>query len=258
MSTPSATSGAARKDDAHIDRDWTIERRLIDGVQARDVRNIVTANGITTELYRPDWGIVQGTVQQVIHVALRGSAVSAWHQHRQRWDFLFVVGGHLRVVLYDPRDGSPTRRTGGRVPPQPGEADAALRCRPGSGTAFRISRPTSRVSSTCSIVLMTTPIRTSGAFRSRPTSFPTGSPSECRPHALDERCRARAPRRSWPASNAVGVDLEHLGKSARQRGRGHLDLAAHRTRPPLDRGGLASSAALRTRQPDQRRQRSRD
>jgi len=108
MSTPSATSGAARKDDAHIDRNWTIERRLIEGVQTHDVRNIVTANGVTTELYRPDWGIVQGTVQQVIHVALRGGAVSAWHQHRQRWDFLFVVGGHLRVVLYDPRDGSAT------------------------------------------------------------------------------------------------------------------------------------------------------
>ena len=106
-STDAVQAGA--RDRAHIDRDWVVTRRLIEDVSVREVRNIVTANGITTELYRPDWGIVQGTVQQVIHVALRGNAISAWHQHRSRWDFLFVVGGHLRVVLFDPRDGSPTR-----------------------------------------------------------------------------------------------------------------------------------------------------
>ena len=43
----------ARQDDAHIDRDWVVRRRLIDGVKVREVRNIVTGNGITTELYRP-------------------------------------------------------------------------------------------------------------------------------------------------------------------------------------------------------------
>jgi dTDP-4-dehydrorhamnose 3,5-epimerase len=100
---------SARKDDAHIDRDWVVRRRLIDGVKVREVRNIVTGNGITTELYRPDWDFVDGAVQQAIHVALRGQAISAWHQHKLRWDYVFVVGGHLRVVLHDPREGSPTR-----------------------------------------------------------------------------------------------------------------------------------------------------
>jgi dTDP-4-dehydrorhamnose 3,5-epimerase len=109
MSLTDATA-PGHKDAAHIDRDWMVRARLIDGVRLRDVRNVVTANGITTELYRPDWDIVDGVIQQVIHVALRAGAVSAWHQHRQRWDFLFVVGGHLRVVLYDPREQSPTFR----------------------------------------------------------------------------------------------------------------------------------------------------
>jgi dTDP-4-dehydrorhamnose 3,5-epimerase len=98
-----------RKDDAHISRDWAIDRRLIDGVAVREVRNVVTANGVTTELYRPDWGVVQGEVQQAIHVALRGNALSAWHQHHHRWDYLFVVTGHLRLVLHDPRADSPTK-----------------------------------------------------------------------------------------------------------------------------------------------------
>jgi dTDP-4-dehydrorhamnose 3,5-epimerase len=109
MSSGSTTPGEGRKDAAHIDRDWVVQQRLIDGVRTREVRNVVTANGITTELFRPDWGIVDGSVQQAIHVALRGEALSAWHQHRERWDFLFVVGGHIRVVLYDPREDSPTR-----------------------------------------------------------------------------------------------------------------------------------------------------
>lgn len=102
-------STTARKDTSHISRDWVLDRDLIDGVAVREVRNIVTANGITTELYRPDWGIVDGGVQQAIHVALRGNAISAWHQHRHRWDYIFVVGGHMRVVLFDPREGIPTK-----------------------------------------------------------------------------------------------------------------------------------------------------
>ena len=103
-----ANQTGARKDTAHITKDWVIDRRLIEGVRTREVRNIVTANGITTEIYRPDWGIVDGQVQQAIHVSLRGGTVSAWHQHRSRWDFLMVVGGHMRVVLHDPREDSPT------------------------------------------------------------------------------------------------------------------------------------------------------
>ena len=43
------------------------------------------------------------------HVALRAQAISAWHQHRRRWDFLFAAGGHLRVVLFDLREDSATR-----------------------------------------------------------------------------------------------------------------------------------------------------
>ena len=100
--------GGGRKDDAHISKDWEIERRLIEGVVTREVRNVVTANGITTELFRGDWGVVDGEVRQAIHVALRGNALSAWHQHRGRWDYIFAVGGHLRIVLHDPREDSPT------------------------------------------------------------------------------------------------------------------------------------------------------
>jgi dTDP-4-dehydrorhamnose 3,5-epimerase len=91
-----------------MSRDWVVERRLIEDVFVREVRNVVTANGITTELFRTDWDLGDAEVQQAIHVALRGGALSAWHQHRERWDYIFVVRGHIRVVLHDPREGSPT------------------------------------------------------------------------------------------------------------------------------------------------------
>ena len=99
----------ARKDPAHISREWVLDRELIDGVTCREVRSVVTANGVTTELFRSDWGVVDGEVEQAIYVALRGNAISAWHQHRERWDLLFVLSGHLRLVLYDPREDSPTQ-----------------------------------------------------------------------------------------------------------------------------------------------------
>ena len=101
-------ASAAAKDAAHITKDWVVDRQLIEGVRTREIRNVVTANGITTEVYRRDWEIVDGQVEQAIHVSLRGGAVSAWHQHRYRWDFIMVVDGHVRIVLHDPREDSPT------------------------------------------------------------------------------------------------------------------------------------------------------
>ena len=133
-------SGGAEKDRAHINKEWVIDRQLIDGVKTREVRNVVTANGITTEVYGPDWNIVDGRVQQAIHVSLRGGTVSAWHQHRDRWDFIMVVGGHMRVVLYDPREGSPTHSADRHLPPEPVAADAARGAPVGMARRPRTSR----------------------------------------------------------------------------------------------------------------------
>ena len=91
-----------------MSREWEVRRDLIDGVQVREVRNVVTNNGVTTEVFRRDWGIVDYDIPQIIHVALRGSALSAWHMHRKKTDHILTVGGHLKVVLYDDRPDSPT------------------------------------------------------------------------------------------------------------------------------------------------------
>ena len=233
---------SARKDDAHIDRDWVVRRRLIDGVQVREVSNIVTANGVTTELYRPDWGIVEGTIQQAIHVALRGHAISAWHQHQQRWDYVFVVGGHLRVVLHDPREGSPTRDQVDVFHLSPARP-RSWRFRPASGTGCRTCPLTCPRSSTCSIVRMTTRIRTSGASRPTARTSPTASASEAFVLTLWTGDPVLAARADAAGVDRVGVDLERLGKAERQRGLGTW-ISPHTESDVVGLRGALRSAAL--------------
>ena len=93
-------------------REWERREERIAGVEVREVRNIVTGNGITTELFRKDWGIVGSEVTAMIHVTLRPGAISAWHMHKLKTDHLFAVAGAIRAVLYDDRPGSATN---GRV-----------------------------------------------------------------------------------------------------------------------------------------------
>jgi dTDP-4-dehydrorhamnose 3,5-epimerase len=105
--TPPITS--AVKDEPHVTPTWDVSMDLIDGVTLREVRNIVTRNGVTTEVFREDWGVTPRPVEQVIHVALRSGAISAWHMHERKTDHVFVTTGLMRAVLYDDREGSPTR-----------------------------------------------------------------------------------------------------------------------------------------------------
>jgi dTDP-4-dehydrorhamnose 3,5-epimerase len=101
--------GSAAKDSPHMTPDWDLTAERIDGVRVREVKHVVTANGHTTELFREDWGIVESEVVHMIHVALLAGAISAWHMHKLKTDHLFVVGGMVKAVLYDDREGSPTR-----------------------------------------------------------------------------------------------------------------------------------------------------
>ncbi len=77
-----------------------------------EVRNVVTRNGITSEVFREDWGVASGAIVHAIHVTFRAGALSAWHMHREKTDHLFVTSGLLKAVFYDDRAGSSTR---GRV-----------------------------------------------------------------------------------------------------------------------------------------------
>ncbi len=112
MAPEGTVNPAAVKDAAHLTPEWDRVEDHIDGVRTREVKNIVTGNGTTVEVYREDWGIATAAVTAMIHVTLRPGAVSAWHMHQHKTDHLFVIGGLIRAVLYDDRDGSTSK---GRV-----------------------------------------------------------------------------------------------------------------------------------------------
>jgi dTDP-4-dehydrorhamnose 3,5-epimerase len=103
----------ATKDKQTVKADGTLIRETIDGVKIREVKNILTRNGgVTTELYREDWGVGPKPLRHVIHVNLQPGAISAWHCHELQTDSIFAVRGQLKLALYDDREKSPTR---GRV-----------------------------------------------------------------------------------------------------------------------------------------------
>ncbi len=98
-----------KQDGASVTRNHKLLRRYPDGVTVHDVANIVTRNGLTTEIWRADWNTAPAPPQQAIFITLRPGVVSAWHRHARQLDQLFVVGGAVKLVLFDPRDGSSTR-----------------------------------------------------------------------------------------------------------------------------------------------------
>jgi len=98
----------ARKDKPTVTGDGTPLRTLLAGVEVREVRNIVTRNGLTTEVYRSDWQAGSAPVAQTLYVSLRPGAVSAWHCHETQLDRIFVVAGSMKLVLFDDRERSPT------------------------------------------------------------------------------------------------------------------------------------------------------
>jgi dTDP-4-dehydrorhamnose 3,5-epimerase len=82
---------------------------LLEGVTRHEMPNIVTRNGITTELYRPEWPAGPKEVRHMIHVILRANAVSAWHVHERQTDTIAMISGSMRLVLFDDRAESATR-----------------------------------------------------------------------------------------------------------------------------------------------------
>jgi dTDP-4-dehydrorhamnose 3,5-epimerase len=98
----------ARKDKPTVTAEGQQLRTLFAGVEVREVRNIVTRNGLTTEVYRSDWQAGAAPIQQTLYVSLRPRAVSAWHCHEAQLDRIFVVQGSIKLVLFDGRENSPT------------------------------------------------------------------------------------------------------------------------------------------------------
>jgi dTDP-4-dehydrorhamnose 3,5-epimerase len=81
---------------------------LIDGVHVRPQRLIPDDRGFLMELLRSDWPEYRKFGQAYVTACYPG-VVKAWHYHTRQWDCFSCVHGLAKVVLYDAREGSPTR-----------------------------------------------------------------------------------------------------------------------------------------------------
>jgi dTDP-4-dehydrorhamnose 3,5-epimerase len=82
---------------------------MIHGVQVKPLRVIPDERGRLMEILRRDDPLFEKFGQVYMTTTYPG-VVKAWHFHKLQDDNITVVKGTLKLVLYDDRDGSPTRK----------------------------------------------------------------------------------------------------------------------------------------------------
>jgi dTDP-4-dehydrorhamnose 3,5-epimerase len=101
---------AARKDTQLVTKEWEKIEKQIDGVVVREVRHVPRDHGVITEIFRPEWDPTGLPIVHIYQSRLFPGAIGAWSCHATTVDRLFVNQGHLKVVLFDGREESPTYR----------------------------------------------------------------------------------------------------------------------------------------------------
>jgi len=82
--------------------------KLIEGVKVKKLRVIPDERGRLMEILRcDDENFVR--FGQVYMTTVFPGVVKGWHYHQKQIDNFAVVHGMLKLVLYDDREGSPTR-----------------------------------------------------------------------------------------------------------------------------------------------------
>ena len=82
--------------------------KLIEGVNVKPLKIIADERGYLMEMMRSDDPFFQRFGQSYVSVAYPG-VVKGWHFHKVQTDHFVIVKGMMKVVLYDQRDGSPTK-----------------------------------------------------------------------------------------------------------------------------------------------------
>jgi dTDP-4-dehydrorhamnose 3,5-epimerase len=81
---------------------------MIEGVKTKRLRVIPDERGRLMEILRADDDLFQ-RFGQVYITTTYPQVVKAWHYHKIQSDNIAVVKGMLKLALYDPREGSPTK-----------------------------------------------------------------------------------------------------------------------------------------------------
>jgi dTDP-4-dehydrorhamnose 3,5-epimerase len=81
---------------------------MIQGVQVKTLTVLPDDRGFLMEMLRADEPLFERFGQVYLTGCKRGVA-KGWHYHQAQTDYFVCVGGAALLVLYDPRDTSPTR-----------------------------------------------------------------------------------------------------------------------------------------------------
>jgi dTDP-4-dehydrorhamnose 3,5-epimerase len=81
---------------------------MIDGVVVKELKFIPDERGRLMEVMRADDDLFERFGQVYVTTTYPG-VVKAWHFHRLQDDFITCVKGMLKLVLFDDRNGSPTK-----------------------------------------------------------------------------------------------------------------------------------------------------
>lgn len=85
-------------------------QKLIDGVQVKPLKVIPDERGRLMEMLRRDDPLFIEFGQTYLTTMYPG-VTKAWHYHELQVDHFVCVKGMIKLVLYDEREGSPTRGT---------------------------------------------------------------------------------------------------------------------------------------------------
>jgi len=116
MAAPTNSSGmliadsfGAQKDQQSVTSDWNSLQDAIEGVRVREIKNLAKSGGdILCEVFRRDWMLDDGDVDQVFQSVMNPGSTSARHVHHFTTDRLFASHGVLQIVLFDGRQNSAT------------------------------------------------------------------------------------------------------------------------------------------------------
>lgn len=81
---------------------------MIDGVKIKKLKVIPDERGRLMEMLRADDEIFI-KFGQIYMTAVYPSVVKGWHYHKKQVDNFVCIKGMIKLVLYDSRDGSPTK-----------------------------------------------------------------------------------------------------------------------------------------------------
>ena len=85
-------------------------QKLIEGIELMQLRKNVDERGYLCELLRKDWSIFKDFTMTYFSITYPG-VIRGWHRHprTKQQDHMCVLQGTAKIVVYDDREGSPTR-----------------------------------------------------------------------------------------------------------------------------------------------------